>query len=243
MQGRAVPFVTREIAESLVARSLPSLREQQDSFIRWLGDKLRANNPAERYSIAGKDSDEFCAVIGAFSVNYAWQIVRDLNAAGLVEWDSAPTNIVRITTAGWDRYEEMERAPSAARLAFMAMPFKNSQLDQVFKQCFKPAVYDTGFELRRLDEGQPAGLIDDQLRVRIRTSWFLVAELTTENRGVYWEAGFAEGLGRPVIYTCQESKSKELQTHFDTNHHLTVVWEPDKFAEAGEKLKATIRAT
>jgi hypothetical protein len=64
----------------------------------------------------------------------------------------------------------------------MAMPFRNSQLDQVFKECFKPAVYDTGFELRRLDEGQPAGLIDDQLRVRIRTSWFLVAELTTENR-------------------------------------------------------------
>jgi nucleoside 2-deoxyribosyltransferase len=84
-------------------------------------------------------------------------------------------------------------------------------------------------------------LIDDQIRVRIRASRFVIAELTHENRGVYWEAGFAEGLGRPVIYTCK--KSAELKTHFDTNHHLTVRWEYDRLAEAASSLKATIRAT
>ena len=38
-------------------------------------------------------------------------------------------------------------------------------------------------------------------------------------------------------------KRFELQAHFDTNHHLTVMWNPEKPAEAGKKLKATIRAT
>ncbi len=71
----------------------------------------------------------------------------------------------------------------------------------------------------------------------------MIAELTLENRGVYWEAGFAEGLGRPVIYTCKESESKDLKTHFDTNHHLTVPWAADNLAEAAKKMKATIRAT
>jgi hypothetical protein len=32
-------------------------------------------------------------------------------------------------------------------------------------------------------------------------------------------------------------------SHFDTNHHLTVRWEPDKLPAAAEDLKATIRAT
>jgi nucleoside 2-deoxyribosyltransferase len=45
--------------------------------------------------------------------------------------------------------------------------------------------------------------IDDQMRVALRTSRFVVADLTRGNRGAYWEAGFAEGLGRPVIYTCR----------------------------------------
>ena len=52
-------------------------------------------------------------------------------------------------------------------------------------------------------------------------------------------------MGKPVIYTCEKSvfDDKDHATHFDTNHHLTVVWEHDKLEEAGKKLKATIRAT
>ena len=57
-----------------------------------------------------------------------------------------------------------------------------------------------------------AGLIDDRLRVEIRTSRFLIADLTHENAGAYWEAGFAEGLGKPVIYTCEKSKFDTAKT-------------------------------
>jgi nucleoside 2-deoxyribosyltransferase len=84
----------------------------------------------------------------------------------------------------------------------MAMQF-DSEMDRVVKDCFKPAVARTGFELRVLTDGQPAGSIDDQLRVALRTSRFVIADLTHDNNGAYWEAGFAEGLGRPVIYTCR----------------------------------------
>jgi nucleoside 2-deoxyribosyltransferase len=98
-----------------------------------------------------------------------------------------------------------------------------------------------GFDLRRLTDRQRAGLIDDRLRVEIRRSRFLLCELTEDNRGAYWEAGFAEGLGRPVIYTCR--KDYHPNVHFDTNHYLTVLWEPGKLDEAATELKAVIRAT
>jgi hypothetical protein len=32
------------------------------------------------------------------------------------------------------------------------------------------------------------------------------------------------GLGKPVIYTCEHTKFAE-GSHFDTNHHLTVLWD------------------
>ena len=48
-----------------------------------------------------------------------------------------------------------------------------------------------------------------------------------------------------MIYTCRKDvfDDKTKGTHFDTNHHLTVVWEADKLPDAMAKLKATIRAT
>ncbi len=125
----------------------------------------------------------------------------------------------------------------------MAMPFGSPQLGKVYEDCFKVAVAKTGFHLERLDEAPPAGSIDDRLRVEIRTSRLMIAELTDSNLGAYWEAGFAEGLGRPVIYTCRKDYFQERGTHFDTNHLHTVLWEPNDLKRAEHLLKNTIRAT
>ena len=125
----------------------------------------------------------------------------------------------------------------------MAMKFGVPELDNIYQNTFKPAARAAGFELVRLDENPEAGLIDSRLRVEIQSSDFLVADLTHENNGAYWEAGYAEGLGKPVIYTCENEKFKKDKSHFDTNHHLTVAWDTNNPDAAGEELKAVIRAT
>ena len=102
---------------------------------------------------------------------------------------------------------------------------------------------ETGFNLKRLDDDPRAGLIDDRLRVEIQGAHFLIADLTHANPGAYWEGGYAEGLGKPVIYTCEQSVFKEKKSHFDTNHHLHVLWDEADLKDAMERLKATIRAT
>ncbi len=127
----------------------------------------------------------------------------------------------------------------------MGMKFGNTETERISVDFFKPAVAKTGFELRRNDEAQRAGLIDALMRVQIRQSRFVISDLTDHNNGAYWEAGYAEGLGKPVIYTCRTDHfdSPDIGAHFDTNHHLTVLWHPDDMESAVEKLKATIRAT
>ena len=152
---------------------------------------------------------------------------------------------MQLTVNGWRRFEELRRGNSAGRVAFMAMPFGDKDLDDLFRVTFVPAVEKTGFKLKRLDENQPAGLIDDRLRVEIRQSRFLISDLTHRNPGAYWEAGYAEGLGKHVIYTCRKDvfDNDSTKPHFDTNHHLTVVWDPSDLNSATTKLKSTIRAT
>jgi nucleoside 2-deoxyribosyltransferase len=70
-----------------------------------------------------------------------------------------------------------------------------------------------------------------------------LADLTHGSKGAYWEAGFAEGLGRPVIYTCRKQEWDANKSHFDTSHLNTIIWDPENLRDAGTRLTATIRAT
>jgi hypothetical protein len=85
------------------------------------------------------------------------------------------------------------------------------------------------------------------MRVEIRTSRFVICDLTHGNRGAYWEAGFAEGLGRPVFYICRRDvlndRNHPDHPHFDTAHQLIIEWNPADPATGMQELKDVIRAT
>ncbi|MBZ0167218.1 MAG: nucleoside 2-deoxyribosyltransferase, partial [Candidatus Omnitrophica bacterium] len=57
--------------------------------------------------------------------------------------------------------------------------------------------------------------------------------------GVYFEAGFAYGLGIPVIWCCREDNIKKL--HFDTRQYNHLLWSNAK--ELKNKLISRIKAT
>jgi hypothetical protein len=234
-----------ELVASIIKNPLPPVREQADKFILWLGNGEHL--PGEPVLVEPATHQ---SIMGAATGKGLLLVIDDLVGEDLLKNVIAPVGSKRnitLSCKGWERYDRLKRGAVGSRKAFMAMPYGEKELDQIVESVFTPAVKQAGFDLSRLDSpGQPAGLIDDRLRVAIRTSRFLIADLTHENRGAYWEAGYAEGLGKPVIYTCEEKKFEELQTHFDTNHHLTIKWNAstaDKLKRAAEELKATIRAT
>jgi hypothetical protein len=137
----------------------------------------------------------------------------------------------------------LKRSQNESRTAFMAMKFGDSELDNVVNQCFRPAVQRAGFELRVLTDQQQAGLIDDQIRAALIRARFVVADLTHGSFGAYWEAGFADGRGLPVIYTCRRAEWSKAKTHFDTNHMTTVIWDVKDLKTSEDEMTAIIRAT
>ena len=106
----------------------------------------------------------------------------------------------------------------------------------------KPAVREkTGYELIDLRNVARAGVIDNVKRGQIRGASFVLVDLTHDNSGAYWEAGYGEDLGKPVIYMCEQNKFDNDKTHFDTNHGTTVTWsinDPEPFVV---RLIATLR--
>jgi len=237
--GKEKPVLNTYNVEIILKNKLPNLSEQINNLILWLGDSYgfgeEATLPHEMLE----------TIIGASSFQGLDLIIKHLNDQGLIKtrFYGGGTVALSLEFDGWQYYDEIKRGATMSRKAFMAMKFGDKELDSIFENYFKPAVKVTGFDLYRLDERPMAGLIDDRLRIEIRTSRFLISDLTHENPGAYWEAGFAEGLGKPVIYTCEKTKFESQKTHFDTNHHLTIMWEKDYLEDAVEKLKATIRTT
>ena len=230
--------------EEVLKRPLPSPSEQAGLLVRWIAENV--DGPGEAVEV---NPAKHGAIIGSKTDNGFMLVLRHLSDVKLVSGNTrvgigADTRIpVTLSFKGWEHYESLLKGGETYRKAFMAMKFGDPDLDKIVDEVFREAVQKAGFELIRLDDSPRAGLIDDRLRVEIQSSDFLIADLTHDNLGAYWEAGYAEGLGKPVVYTCEKTKFDQEKTHFDTNHHLTVTWDKDAPNDAAEDLKATIRAT
>jgi hypothetical protein len=241
------PEIDDELMAAILAeQTVPSVLEQTDRILLWLGDELlRQGRPNARISFTDRHR-KLAALVGAPPEpgGGLMYLLQGLGVRGYLVPTSPSqySDHIGLTLEGWSRYEELKRTEIESRIAFMAMPFGDAKLDKVFAD-FRNAVSETGFELRRIIDTPPAGLIDDRLRVEIRKSRFVICELTNANAGAYWEAGYAEGLGRPVIYSCEKTFFQQKGTHFDTNHCHTVLWTEDNLGNAAAGLKATIRAT
>lgn len=238
--------VPHDTLESLhLDQPLPTPSEQLERLVLLLGE----NQPSPAES-AHVQLPLISAAIGTLitpknaEANLGWLLTQE-ESVRLIDSREAVAGglFLRLKMTGWDRYSELLRGRVESKRVLMAMQFDDVELDRVVDACFTPAVRRAGFELSPLNRNQPAGIIDDQMRVAIRTSRFILADLTHANRGAYWEAGFAEGLGRPVIYTCREDVWKKERSHFDTNHLTTIVWTTEELSRAGERLTETIRAT
>lgn len=149
---------------------------------------------------------------------------------------------IGLTLDGWDRYEAEKKGKLSGKYGFLAMKFGDETLEKFARTVIKPCVKEIlDIDVVDIREVARAGVIDNILRAQIRDSAFVLADLTHDNYGAYWEAGYAEGLGKPVIYLCEKAKFEDMKTHFDTNHSTTVLWtaeSPDDFKQA---LTSTIR--
>jgi len=230
--------------EKILKNPLPSPKEQVDLLLRCIAEE--SSGPGESVSLTPVTHG---FKIGAKSERGFRLILKEsaemglLNVAFQESHASLGNGNATLTVKGWERYDSLNRGISSYGKGFMAMKFGDRVLDDLVETVFKQAAKKAGFDLLRLDDYKRAGLIDDKLRVEIQSADFVVADLTHDNLGAYWEAGYAEGLGKPVIYTCEKGKFDSNKSHFDTNHHLTVLWEDNNREAAGEDLKATIRAT
>jgi hypothetical protein len=146
--------------------------------------------------------------------------------------------IFSLTPEGWQRVESLGKPNIESKQAFVAMWF-SEDLKEIFTKGIEPLEKDTGFKMYRVDQEPFNEKICDRIIADIRKSRFLIADVTGLRHAVFFEAGYAMGLGLPVIFTCK--KRTKIKGCFDTRQYNHIVWENAE--DLKSKLKDRILAT
>lgn len=125
-----------------------------------------------------------------------------------------------VTAQGWMRIEELQRAYRHSNTAFVAMWFDDTMKEA--REAIKQAVEECGYQFRIIDEKEHNNQIVPEIFYEIKQSRFVISDLTGHRTGVYYEAGFAEGIGKQVILTCRQDDFE--MRHFDVAQKSTVIW-------------------
>jgi hypothetical protein len=213
----------------------------------------------ELKSESDKDAPYFFAAICSEAVDDDEGILRLLNDAGYLRPSEGKTFNARadlfMTPSGWQRHAELAKHDALGSQAFVAMWF-SKETDGVWADGFYAGIELAGYKPVRIDQKEHNNKIDDEIIAEIRRSKFVVADFTcgmvskNENAnicddiaiargGVYFEAGFAKGLGKEVIWTVREDLLKHV--HFDTRQFAHIVWKDAE--DLKEKLSKRISAT
>ncbi|WP_322283469.1 hypothetical protein [Prosthecobacter sp.] len=165
-------------------------------------------------------------------------LIRGVGFLELMSSDQDPRVCFKVSAKGWDHLQSSGLSNSTS--GFVAMWFDDS-VNIAWEQAFYPAIKAAGYAPLRIDKKEHNNKIDDEIMASIRGARFTVADFTGERGGVYFEAGFANGLGKPVIWTVRHDWLGKL--HFDTRQFNHITWTEDKLNELRDALKLRIEAT
>ena len=147
---------------------------------------------------------------------------------------------VQISPLGWQEIARLQEVATDSKIGFVAMAFHDDFLP-LYSNALEPGIRAAGYEAKRVDLHPHNNRIDDEIIALIRKSRFLVADFSRNRGGIYFEAGFALGLGLPVIWTVRKDRSERI--HFDTRQFNRIEWTADNMPKFASDLQNRIEAT
>ncbi len=219
--SRASDFLNRTLL------NLSRLRERPFEVIRFnmeaMGDRLHLFTPDKQgcYAFLRELAEQ--------------KYIRFNEVAGGPQW-----GVFFLTTTFWEVVENLKKEEVGNERVFVAMWFDES-MNAYYRDGIKKAIEDAGYVPVRIDLQDFNEKICDEIIAEIRRTKFMVADFSGLRSGVFFETGFAKGLGREVIFTVREADKGQLKEHFDTRQYNHIVYDTPK--DLRKKLYNRICAT
>lgn len=191
-----------------------------------LSDFVRFDSSKDYPICFAKNESDFCFIVkSAYELGYIKGRGKNddpiMDNGGRLHLSD---EFLMLTLKGWERVQKLKEQSPYSRQVFVAFHFDpNDVMKGIYDSAIAPAVSECGlFPYVTLDDDH-GNSITDIIIAGIRKSRFVIADVTDASQNVYYEAGFAYGLGIPVILTCRED-SAENDMKFDTSHIKHILW-------------------
>ena len=244
--GVEVPKISSD--QLILAKTYRSLSvpERLATCILFLGDNLKKLSDQLHFSLNEPDKNFYriTAETESEDARDAFELLKMVTDLGYAKGNLyIGGGRFCLTPLGWQEVENLRRKHSSSSQCFVAMWFSD-ETSEPYENGIAKAILASGYDPLRIDQKQHNNKIDDEIVAEIRRSRFLVADFTCAPKqvrgGVYFEAGFAMGLGLPVIWTCKHTSFDDV--HFDTRQYAHIVWKTtdDLYAQLKARIGATI---
>jgi len=148
--------------------------------------------------------------------------------------------------------EAEERLPQNRIRVFVVMPIQGdefgSQTEQQIKreyderfQVIEEVLQEFGCVAIRIDKQQHLGDLVSRIKQEIQRARFVIADLTDERPSCYFEVGYAEALGRPVLHVASRESimapGAATKIHFDIHSNVRFF---TNHAQLADEVKAAV---
>jgi nucleoside 2-deoxyribosyltransferase len=144
----------------------------------------------------------------------------------------------KLLIKGWDIFDalKMNRDSKISNKCFVAMACANKEC---YEKAIKPAIEELQYKPIFIESMEHNEKICDLIIAEIRNCRFLIADVTGQRQNVYYEAGYAQGIGRDVIWTVKKDELEKV--HFDVRQYSYIDWA--NYEDLRIRLISRIRAT
>ena len=218
--GKECPQINTYIMENII-ENLPIVSTARKQLLLLKYIESKTEYPGAVVDIDPKYDFPVAWAKGEKELQYLIGALNDRKYINLKENDTDLNYKVSISPDGWDYLDKHDLEPILTDQVFVAMSF-SSKLKDVYSNGIKEAIEQAGYKSYRVDMEPHSDKIDSKIITEIKNSRFLVADVTEQRQGVYFEAGFALGINRPVLWCVREDELDEV--HFDTRQYNHIVW-------------------
>jgi len=148
------------------------------------------------------------------------------------------TFIEKLTFDGIEYVENLLQPNQNSKKIFLAFKF-DDELSKIFNETISDMIRNLGLNpmIVNQDTTSHDEKISDKIISELKSSKILIADLTHHSQNVYYEIGYAMGMGIPIILTCKKDFMQNVA--FDISQYPVFEWEGEN--ELKEKIKNRIK--
>lgn len=218
-KGRVIPVIIDEGAKSAVPRFLRDIQWLDLSTPEHYALGLRKLSELGVSAGSKKNTSDSVRRVEAGNISAGRDIVYGSRMADIVDVDDFVARVVeklrhQMPPGNEGTHGRSQKRPTTdppSNLVFVVMSFEED-MDPIFEG-IKVAAEAAGLEAKRVKDVIGDYKIDAKLIDMIQQACMVVVDLTHERPNVYFELGYARGIGKTVITTAR----KGTPLHFDVH--------------------------